>query len=213
VSDAYSNTMSTDFRTPDINGNYSYSQTSPDGSYNYRIRTPWSVLASAAYVAGKHGLVSVDYEYKDFRQARLNSSAGLTDDYDFSAENDAVHSDFRAVNSVRVGTEWRSGGWYFRGGWGIWPDAYNGNDARHGTSYMRYTAGVGFRTQHVSIDLTGIYGTRDTNYFQYDPALVDVTQARLTDTRGMLTLAYRPRSRRAISAASKRKSLHMEAFQ
>jgi hypothetical protein len=191
LSDAYSYSMTTDFRSV-VDGVSSYSQTSPDGSYNYRIRTPWSVLASAAYVAGKHGLVSVDYEYKDFRQARLNSSAGLTDDYDFSAENDAVHSDFRAVNSVRVGTEWRSGGWYFRGGWGIWPDAYNGNDARHGTSYMRYTAGVGFRTQHVSIDLTGIYGTRDTNYFQYDPALVDVTQARLTDTRGMLTLAYRP---------------------
>ncbi|MEO8733241.1 MAG: hypothetical protein ABI373_02810 [Flavobacteriales bacterium] len=191
LSDAYSYSMTTGFRSS-VGGVSSYAQTSPDGSYNYRIRTPWSLLASAAYVAGKHGLVSVDYEYKDFRQAKLNSSSGITDNYDFSMENGAINADFRATSSIRLGTEWRSGGWYFRGGWGIWPDAYTDNDPRHGTSYMRYTAGVGFRNQHVSIDLTGVYGTRNTNYFQYDPSLVDATQARLTDTRGMVTFAYRP---------------------
>jgi hypothetical protein len=192
LSDAYSNTMSTSFRTPDANGNTSYSQTSPDGSYNYRVRTPWSVLASAAYVVGTHGLVSVDYAYSDFRQAKLNHAIDGIDDYDFSMENDAIHSDFRSTSSVRAGTEWRSGAWYFRGGWGIWPDAYDDSDPRQGTSYMRYTAGVGFRTQHVSIDLTGVYGAHDINYFQYDPALVHATQGHLTDTRGMLTFAYRP---------------------
>ncbi len=57
---------------------------------------------------------------------------------------------------------------------------------------MRFTAGVGFRTQHVSIDLTGAYGTRDTNYFQYDQSLVQATAERLTDTRGMVTVAFRP---------------------
>jgi len=191
MSDAYSYSMATDFRSS-VNSVSSYAQTSPDGSYNYRIRTPWSLLASVAYVVGRSGLVSVDYEYKDFRQAKLNSSAGTTDTYDFGLENNAINSDFRATSSLRVGTEWRSAGWYFRGGWGIWPDAYNDNDQRQGTSYMRYTAGVGYRTKHLSIDLTGVYGTRDTNYFQYDPSLVDATQARLTDTRGMLTFAYRP---------------------
>ena len=35
---------------------------------------------------------------------------------------------------VRAGTEWRAGHWYFRGGWGIWPDPYSTSDTRHGTA-------------------------------------------------------------------------------
>ena len=44
----------------------------------------------------------------------------------------------------------------------------------------------------MSIDLTGIYGTRDINYYPYDPALVAPVLERLTDSRGMLTFAFRP---------------------
>ena len=40
-----------DLHTPDANGNTGYSMDSPDGAFNYRVRTPWHVLASAAYVA------------------------------------------------------------------------------------------------------------------------------------------------------------------
>lgn len=192
LSDAYSYGMSTDFRTPDANGDTHYGMNSPDGSYSYRVRTPWSVLASVAYIVGQHGLVSVDYSYTDFRQARLNNSSTLVDDYDFQMENQAVRTDFRGTHSLRAGTEWRAGAWYFRGGWGIWPDAYAGGDARTGTDYMRFTSGIGYRTKHLSIDLTGIYGTRDTKYFPYAPGLVDPVESRLTDTRGMLTVAFRP---------------------
>lgn len=192
LSDAYNYGMSTDFRTPDTNGNTHYGMNSPEGSYSYRVRTPWSILTSAAYVAGQHGLVSVDYGYTDFRQARLNNSSSIADDYDFHSENQALRSDLRSTHSVRVGTEWRAGAWYFRGGWGIWPDAYTDNDPRNGTDYMRYTAGIGYRTKHMSIDLGGVYGTRDIKYFPYNPALVNSVEERQTDTRGMLTVAFRP---------------------
>lgn len=193
LSDAYSYTMTTDFRTPPVlNGNYRYNEDSPEGAFNYRVRTPWNVLASAAFIAGKHGLVSVDYQFTNFRQARLNKSLDGIDSYDFSMENDAVRQDFRSTSSLRVGTEWRAGKWYFRGGWGIWPDPYGDSDPRQGTAYMRYTAGIGFRTSHVSIDLAGVYGRRETNYFQYDRDLVKPTHEQLTDTRGMLTVSYRP---------------------
>lgn len=62
----------------------------------------------------------------------------------------------------------------------------------HGTSYMRFTAGIGYRTEHLSLDLTGLYGTQDTKYFPYNPALVQAASLRTTDTRGMVTIAFRP---------------------
>jgi hypothetical protein len=192
LTDVYSNVMRTEFNSPDANGNTGYSMSSPDGSYNYRLRTPWSVLASAAYVVGRHGLVSVDYAYTDFRQAKLNKSLDGLDEYSFSTENDAIQNDLRATHSLRAGTEWRSGAWYFRGGAGIWPDAWADSDARQGTAYLRWSAGVGYRTRHVSIDLAGVYGKRETNRYPYDPDLVQPVNSSLSDARGMLTFAYRP---------------------
>lgn len=192
LTDGYVHSMATRFRTPDADGKTEYYEASPDGVFGYRVRTPWNLLASAAYIVGQHGLVSIDYGYTDFRQARLRPNFDFMEDYDFQMENDAIRDGFRNTHSVRVGTEWRSGAWYFRGGWGIWPDAYADRDPRHGTSYMRFTGGVGYRTEHLSIDFTGLYGTRNAKYFQYDPGLVDATSVKLTDTRGMITVAFRP---------------------
>ena len=59
----------------------------------------------------------------------------------------------KSAHSLRVGTEWRSGSWYFRGGWAYQPDPYNDKDARHGTAYKQYSGGIGYRTTHYSIDL------------------------------------------------------------
>ncbi len=193
MSDAYSTHMTTDFRVPvGSPAATTYTINSPDGTFSYRVNTPLRTVASAVYQAGKHGLVSVDYEFTDFSSARLKAAQSLTNAYDFSMENGVIRSDFVATNSVRVGTEWRSGNWNFRGGWGIWPDAYSDKDGRHGSAYKRYTAGVGYRGEHVSVDVAAVYGTRDINYYQYDPNLVNKTSETLTDVRGMLTVAYRP---------------------
>lgn len=192
LNDAFGYSMTTNFHAPDSEGRTRYTEDSPDGTFNYRVRTPWNVLASAAFIAGQHGLVTVDYGFTNFRQARLNRSADGISTYDFAMENEAIHASFRPVHSVRVGTEWRAGPWYFRGGWGIWPDAYADTDARQGTAYMRFTGGLGFRSKHVSVDLAGVHGSRDMRYFPYDPDLVAPTQVSRTDTRGVLTIAYRP---------------------
>jgi hypothetical protein len=91
-----------------------------------------------------------------------------------------------------VGTEWRAGNLYFRGGWGWWQDPYVDGEPRQGSGYKRYTAGMGYRDEHLSLDLTLAYGTGSTNYFQYDPALVKATNETRSDYRGLVTLAYRP---------------------
>jgi hypothetical protein len=51
---------------------------------------------------------------------------------------------------------------------------------------------MGYRDEHLSLDLTLAYGTGSTNYFQYDPALVKATNETRSDYRGLVTLAYRP---------------------
>ena len=187
LNDSYSYTMITSFRAGD-----GYKEESDPGTFSYRVITPWRATASGVYQAGKHGLVSVDYTFTDFRNARLRASRENRDVYDFTLENDTAKTSFIAANSLRVGTEWRSGNWYFRGGWAYQPDPYSEKDARHGTAYKQYSGGIGYRTTHYSIDLAAVYGMRDGKYFQYTPSLVDPTVAAYSDFRTFLTFALRP---------------------
>lgn len=192
MNDSYNYRMRSAFREPDEDGRSNYTADSPEGTFGYRVRTPWRAVASAAYVVGKAGVVSVDYTYADMRQARLSGARDMEYVYDFASENQLVRDNLRGTHILNVGTEWRAGNWYFRGGWGFWPDPYDAKDARQGTAYKRFTGGIGFRTEHVSIDLAGVYGQRDAVYFPYDADLVEPVTETLTDTRGMLTIAFRP---------------------
>jgi hypothetical protein len=192
LDDAYFTRLSTSFRTPDSQGNSNYSASSPDGFFSYGVKTAWNIVGSAAYIVAKQGLVSVDYAYSDQRRMLLKRDNTIPDSYDFAFENSVIGTNFTGTSSVRVGTEWRAGNWYFRGGYGWWQDPYADVDPRQGSGYTRYTGGVGYRTTHVSVDFTAAYGTGTTNYFQYDQALVLPTNETRRDYRSLITLAYRP---------------------
>lgn len=192
LNDAYLTRLSTTFRSADSEGRSSYTASSPDGVYNYRVVSPWKTVVSAAYVAGAYGLVSVDYEYADFTKMRLRRSNRLVDAYDYTAENETIEAAFRATHSVRVGTEWRAGNWYFRMGWAFVPDPYERNDPRHGQALRTYAGGLGYRTDHVGVDLGVNYAERTTNFYQYDPTLVNTTVEQRSNIRTLVTVSLRP---------------------
>jgi hypothetical protein len=192
LNDAFFYVMDTRFRTPDSDGRYDYSAASPDGVFSYNVHTPWKVTASAAYIAGANGLMSVDYEYTDYRRMRFRPSNRLTDDYDFMIENDLIKRSFRAVHSVRVGTEWRMGNWYYRLGWGFVPDAYVESDPRHGQALKVYAAGIGYRTDNVGVELGLNYTQQQVNTFPYPPDPVAPVREDLSTYRSFVTVSFRP---------------------
>lgn len=188
LNDSYSYTMTTTF----TGSSDPLQEVSPDGTFSYRVTTPWSATLSAVYQAGKYGLVSVDYTYSDPRNARLRASRSLLDQYDYGTENEAIKASFRPMHTVRAGTEWRAGSWYFRVG-GAWrPDPYAKADTRHGTGYRQYGGGVGYRVTHWSFDLGGTWGLRNGKYYTYSPISVNPVEARYTDLRMLFTVAWRP---------------------
>ncbi len=187
LTDAFSYNMRTDFHAGD-----SYKEFSPEGTFSYRVNTPWRTVASAVYQMGKVGIISMDHTYTNFGTARLRASQDLVDEYDFNVENEVIRKSFVSTNVLRVGTELRSGGWYFRAGWGFQQDPYSKDDRRHGTARRSFSGGVGYRATHVSVDLAGVYDTRDTNYFPYSPAVVDPINQQVTEFRTLFTVALRP---------------------
>lgn len=192
LNDLYNTEMRTHFHSAPDSINTTFEQTSVDGVFNYRITSPWRAVLSAAYIAGSHGMVSVDYEYADFRNARLRSSNKLVDPYNFAPENRVIKDVFRAVHSMRVGTEWRAGKWYLRAGWGFVPNAFSKDDQRHALAMKTYAGGVGYRSEHISVDF-GLNVIKNANkYFQYDPGFASVTTEDRSTVRSLVTVAFRP---------------------
>lgn len=192
MNEVYTTKMRTGFRTPDSQGTSSYSSNSPDGIFSYRVNTPWRGVASAAYVIGSFGIVSMDYTYANFSKARFRRSSSLADDYNFAAENTIINNSFRAVQGLRVGTEWRHNNWYYRMGWGFAPDAYRKEQTRHSESTKTYAGGIGYRTDHFGLDLAVNYIQGGTTFYQYDPSTVEATVEDRRTVRTMVTLSFRP---------------------
>lgn len=76
-------------------------ETNPAGVTDYHLRTPWKVMASAAVIAGKKGIISFDYEYMNYNKMKLSDEFGDLPD------NEYITQDFKAGHTFRVGAEYR----------------------------------------------------------------------------------------------------------
>ena len=93
---------------------------------------------------------------------------------------------------MRVGTEWRAGDMYYRAGWGFVPDAYKSTDPLHAGAQKTYSAGIGYRSEHLTIDLGLNYVLQSTRFFPYSPDLVQAVNEERASYRTFLTFALRP---------------------
>jgi len=75
------------------------------------IRTPGTISGSIAYIIGKSGLISGQYSRKDFSNIEYTSN-GTT----FDELNAIIKNTFEAVNTYKIGGEYRYENWRFRGG-------------------------------------------------------------------------------------------------
>ena len=90
------------------------------GAYYYNIRTASRYILGAAFMLGKRGIVSADYEYIDYGRGKLSGSNLVNDGYDFSVENAAVRSLLTSTHNVRIGAEWRvTPAFRIRGGYAL----------------------------------------------------------------------------------------------
>lgn len=192
LTDAYVTGMTTQFRTLDGNGISRYVAASPDNIFGYAVNTPWRLVGSAAYVAGANGLISVDYEYNDPRDSRLRPGDDIYSSYDFETENRAIGSSFTPVHTVRAGTEWRFSNWYYRMGWSISTNAYAATDSRRGDALKTYAAGIGYRNDHLALDLGLNHVAQQNRFHPYYPELVNATVEDRRSYRFILTFSVRP---------------------
>lgn len=166
--DNFNTSMYSDITYDD--GRENYSENSPYNEYDYHLQTPMRTTFSGAYVIGKKGLISVDYELVNYGKAKLKDGS---DGYDFYNENQDILDAYKSSGNLRIGGElMATKNVAVRAGYQYQGSAYNEvafgtNQLNSDASRMVYAAGIGYRTGLFFADLTYRYTTQKDYDYPY----------------------------------------------
>lgn len=160
-----------------------YSNTTLEGAFDYNLQTPFRAIGSLAFVIGKIGLISADYEYVNYSLARFRSR-----NYSFDSENANVQNRLSWAGNIRVGTEWRIKSFSVRGGFGILADPFTSQLSFDNTNY---SLGVGLRLKRFFVDLTYALQRSVGEYQVYDLDPTNTASTVTLDNNVLLTVGFR----------------------
>jgi hypothetical protein len=158
-------------------GNDFWDDESPTDIYEYRLQTPYRLEAGVAYIIGKIGLISVDYELVGNNSVRIRDN--ILDNSDFlSSRNDLIKNNYKATSNLRVGAEVNLPyGIVLRGGFNYFQSPYK--DTNLSFDRYAYSGGIGFRGKHFFADLAY---TLNTGKYHFGPYYVNDNRIRTGDT-------------------------------
>lgn len=167
------------------NGDH-YSQESPFGEYRYKLTTPMRLQGSLAFIFGKFGLISGEYEYVDYSVAKFRS-----DSYGYFDENNDISNGYTQGHNLKFGTEWRTGPFSFRGGYAYYSSPYR--DGINDGSRTAWSGGLGFRDKSFYLDVAYVFSRSTEDYYLYgtENIAVNPVENELKDHRFLMTLGTR----------------------
>lgn len=163
------------------------------GVYDYEIETPMKAILSGAYVIGKSGLISVDYEIVDYSTVKLKNG---TDGYDFHNENQTITNAYKTVGNLHIGGEYRvNKSLSLRAGYENYPSVYKSayldtNNLNSDASYSTVSGGLGFRQGNFFFDATVKHIITD-EYLNLYPSAPEMAKYATTQNNVIFTLGYK----------------------
>jgi len=123
---------------------------SPEGSFEYRIRTPWRFLGSAGFIFGRNGFLSAEVEYLDYSNAKFNfNRAADQADIQYEQElNDQINNELTSAINLRLGGEFVYESLRFRAGYLLSAAPYETN----AEPVSAFSLGTGIRGESVFLD-------------------------------------------------------------
>jgi len=136
------------------------------------------------------GLFSVDWTHSDFRQIKMGGSGENT--YDYATENTLFDTLFRRTNQLRAGLEVRIRSTYYaRAGFSARQSPLSKEAKSLNKATPSWSAGIGYRDDHLFADLA-VSSTRETgSYYLYDPALINAATIRNSILHILLSVGVR----------------------
>ena len=195
IKEEYSSTMSSNLQFVSTAANGNHNAETPLGDYGYKMDTPMRTIGSFAYQFGKMGMISVDYEYVDYSKMKLRSGR---DGYNFSLENTDIKTVYRAASNLHFGAEFKPAeAVSLRAGYELFGNpykttAYGTSQPNTDFSYNTINAGIGYRINNVSLDVSYSLGTKtDYNYIYQSGMGSDPVKYKMTNNELVFTLGIK----------------------
>lgn len=166
-------------------GGVTRSYDSPSGAFNYSIVTPMRAIGSIAFILDKKAVVSADYEFVDYSDARLRSTP-----QQFFDQNDAIRLKYTTASNLRVGMEYRLQPISLRAGYAMYGNPYaagiTNKDVRTSVS-----GGIGYRDKddRFYVDAAFVRTMWTENYYLFSGANAVKNETGITNV--MLTVGFR----------------------
>ena len=150
----------------------------------YRLQTPSKFTASAAYVFGKKGLISIDYSIKDYNNVKFRPT---NDDYyrDLNAEMNAT---LKTSGELRIGAEYKIKALSLRGGYRMEQSPYK-NKTTIG-DLTGYSGGLGYNFGATRVDLAYSYAKRNYQQGFFSTGLTNAASIDAINNNVSLTLLF-----------------------
>lgn len=163
------------------------------GFYDYEIETPLKAIFSGAYVIGKSGLISIDYEMVDYSTAKIKNGS---DGYSFYEQNNTIKEAYKTVGNLHIGGEYRlSKTFSLRAGYENFPSVYtssylNNNSLNSDLSYSTISAGFGYKQGNFFFD-TAIKQIMNEEYLKLYPGAMNMAKYETSINNVIFTFGYK----------------------
>ena len=141
---------------------------SPEGSFQYGISTPWRAIASAAFVSPKFGFLSVDYEFVDYGTARFNMKSAQDKDFERDLNVD-IDDKYGQASIIRLGGEYKYDIFRLRAGYSLMASPFNDGEALKDADISRnsFSLGAGIKEEYYFVDLGFVNSKSKDLYVPY----------------------------------------------
>ncbi len=139
---------------------------SPDGAFEYKLRSPWRYIGSAGFIIKKQGFLTAEVEYLNYSGANFNLTANSSDPGDAAYEeelNGRINNEFSSAINIKFGGEYVYKIFRFRAGYAIYGTPYaDDTNMNNALSF-----GLGFRQEKFFLDMAFRRLTIDEGYIPY----------------------------------------------
>lgn len=165
LSDDFNTTLTYDFTTENHDG--PLTAQSPFGSFEYALRTPWSVSGGLGIIAGTSGFVALHAKYVDYGSMKyrfdVRGNGNLYDQIEREI-NSEIKNEFGGALELNAGGELVLDAYRIRGGISFDQSPYLHDD----NFSPAFHAGAGYRAESFYIDLGYKLSKSDEGYQPYE---------------------------------------------
>ena len=190
LTDDYGTSVESSVWYTDNEGEFlSTQKNSSTGLVDWRLTMPAKYIGSFAFVAPEHGMIDVDCEIINYKSTYLDDDTDYVGN-EYDDLNSRISEIYRTAVNVRVGGEMMFGPAVARAGFGYYGSPYKSGYANSSANKLAYSIGLGYRSQHASIDFGYSLTTQKKTSYLYS---FDDSAASLKNKQGniILTLGFR----------------------